>query len=108
MDNIAGKEPILGLVCQRDGEDAAIIPSHFDELETDNQVLVERDRSLVVHRCSCCEGPEHSQLSSEEFGVGPAVGLRDVAPGVGRKNEGISSLHLVGGGFELRLTILTT
>ena len=108
MDNIAGEEPILGLVCQRDGENAAIIPSHFDELETDNQVLVERDRSLVVHRCSCCEGPEHSQLSCEELRVGPAVGLRDVAPGVGCKNEGISSLHLVGGGFELRLTILTT
>ena len=97
MDNIAGEEPILGLVCKGNGENAAIIPPHLDELETDNQVLVEGDRPLVVHGCSCCERSEHSELSSEELGVGPAVGLRDVPPGVGCKDEGISSLHLVGG-----------
>ena len=69
VDNIAGEEPILGLVCQRDGENAAIIPSHFDELETDNQVLLEGDRFLVVHRCCCCEGSEHSELNVRNWGV---------------------------------------
>ena len=62
VDNIAGGELILRLVCKRDGENAAVIPSHFDGLETDNQVLVEGDRFLVVHRCPAAKVP--STLSS--------------------------------------------
>ena len=95
FNGLRREDPIV-LIGNSDGKGRGVAPSHFDELESKHDVVMNRHCPLVADCRPSCERANDPQRRIQVTSIGLAVSLLEVSPRLRRINKGIARPYFVG------------